>query len=146
MAGSQFTQMTRPVEIVVMVENEEQHELEPRTVKLSYYRARITKNFFAEVDAITKIEDDDVAKPQLDALLLRLVKWWNVPDDDGAIIPLTPEGVAPLDPFFIGDLIGGIIKDHRGYTPGEAPGGKQNVTPLNGSSRQMVKKTASRRA
>lgn len=145
---SQVTNPATPCEVTVMLENE-QHELAAHVVKLSYHRSKLSKRFFRDLEAIQNMDDDDEEgiKRELGALFLSLVRWWDVQQQEGGpMVPLTPDAIAPMDAYFIGELLFGIVKHHRRFIPGEAPSEKPNVTPLSGSSPRTGKKIASRRA
>lgn len=146
--ASQIINPSVPLEVTVQLENGA-GELVPFVVKLGYHRARISKRFMRDLEAIQAMDDDDEAgiKEAFDAQFLKVVSRWNVlQEEGGAAIPLTPEAIAPLDSYFIGELLFAIVKHALKYTPGEAASEKPNVTPLNGSLPRMARKTGSRRA
>lgn len=144
--AKQITNATTTCTVTVHVENAN-HEPVEEEVRVGYHRARITKALGRRMMALQDMEADEEVNAALDSMVLDLVGWWDVLQEEGktTTIPLTPEGIAPLDYPFKMELMMGIV-DHAGtYVPGEAPGEKQSLTRSNGFSPPKVRKTASRK-
>lgn len=147
--AAQVINPTTTCEVTVHLETADHEPIEMQ-VRVGYYRSRLNKNFYAALESLMQLEDEDERKRQLDALFLRLVGRWNVLlEAGGKTIPLTSEALFPVDEVFLLEIVHGIGQHFRSFIPGESNGAKPNgaLSASSGVKPHSLKRssTASRR-
>lgn len=86
-------------------------------VNITYIPGKVTEKVYADLLAFQGMEKD----PQtimdgfnsLSDILIRLIKEWDVLNDDGSMYPLTPEALSELPIFFRMECVSAITGDVR---------------------------------
>lgn len=106
-----------------------EREMVMQTVKVGYYRSRITTAFFDAFVALPSEAAPADVKEQFYPMFLHLVGWWNVRRDE-AMWPLTAVDIEPMDAILIWQLLVGVLRHNKEAMPGEAARGKPRPAPL----------------
>lgn len=82
---------------------------------IDYYPARVTRKTFADLTSFSEMSEDKIIE-NIDAvidLIVSLVKWWDLTEPDGSMIPITTERLATVPFLILAFVVGAITGDIR---------------------------------
>lgn len=88
------------------------------TVNITYYPGLVTEKTFADLDSFNAASSDEIQSSfaMLNTTLCKLMKSWDVLEEDGSMFPLEPGRMAELPILFRAQCITAITGDVRPET------------------------------
>ena len=93
-------------------------------LNITFTPSLVTEKLIRQIRAITADSDVDEMADAINATLLRLVESWDVTDDNGAVIPLTPDGMGDVPIMVRFDILNKLVDEMRLGEPKGTPSPK----------------------